>query len=214
MPHHGDEYRKNDVLSILRENGSDPSLVDWFDKCIDFHTYPAPGILIGVYMVDYALSLLNAKPTDRLYAVSESIKCLPDALQVITHCTIGNHRLRIVPIGRFAISMNPFSTEIAAEGVRISMNPATLTDTPALEAWFANTPSFDGKTMKKQVVDEILKKGRGMLSWEKVRIPIVLKEKWKTEICSLCGEPVPSYMIEENGICSGCGSMKYYEKFS
>ena len=211
MHTHGDEYTKNEVLSILAENPDNQPDIGWFSQCIDFHTFPAPGLLIGIYMMDYALSLLNAKPTDKLYAVSESIKCLPDALQVITHCTIGNHRLRIVPIGRFAISMNLFSTESAAEGVRVSMNTATLTDTPALKAWFANSPSFDGKTMKKQLVDEILRKGRGMLSWEKVRIPIVPKEKWNTEICSLCGEPVPSYMIEENAICSGCGSMKYYD---
>jgi len=211
MYSHGDVYTKNDVLSILQENPDNQPDIDWFARCIDFHTYPAPGILIGVYMVDYALTLLNAKTTDRLYAVSETTKCLPDALQVIVHCTSGNHRLRILPIGRFAISMNKFSTGDIVDGVRIAMDPSALKDTPALDAWFSNTPVVDKTDMKKRVVDDILKKGRGMLFYEKIRLPITQKEKWVTEFCSLCHEPVPSYLLE-GGICPGCGRLSYYNK--
>jgi len=211
MPSHKDEYSKDDVLAILKKHPEGQPDLDWFARSIDFHTYPAPGILIGVYMVDYALSLLNAKPTEKLYGVSESQKCIPDALQVIAHCTIGNNRLRIVPIGRFAISMNRLSEDAIAEGVRVAMDPSTLKDTPVLEAWFANSKEFDKKTMNKQVVNDILNLGRRMLTWEKVRIPIIPKKKWDTAVCSSCGEPVPSYLLEGT-ICPGCGSLKYFER--
>ena len=211
MHTHGDKYTKRDILSILQENPNAQPDIDWFSRCIDFHFHPAPGILIGVYMVDYALSLLHAQPTDKLYAVSETTKCLPDALQVIVHCTSGNHRLRILPIGRFAIAMNRFTDDNVVEGVRIGMDPSTLKDTPALDAWFANSPTFEKHSMKKQVVDEILKKGRNMLFYERIRIPITQKEKWETGFCSVCHEPVPSYLFED-GICPGCGSLKYYDK--
>jgi formylmethanofuran dehydrogenase subunit E len=211
MHTHGDEYTKSDILSILQENPTAQPDIDWFSRCIDFHSHAAPGLLIGVYMVDYALSLLQAQPTEKLYAICETPKCLPDALQVIAHCTSGNNRLRIFPIGRFAMTMNRFSADSVAEGVRVGMDPSTLKDTPALDAWFANSPKFDMHSMKKQVVDEILKKGRNMLFYEKVRIPIIQKEKWETGFCSVCHEPVPSYMLEDE-ICPGCGSLKYCDK--
>ena len=213
MHSHGDEYTKSDILSFLQESPDTQPDIDWFARCIDFHSYPAPGILIGVYMVDYALSLLNAKPTDKLYAVSETTKCLPDPLQVITHCTSGNHRLRILPIGRFAIALNRFSTDDVVEGVRIGMNPSALKDTPALDAWFGNTPAFNEHNMKKQVVSDILKKGRDMLFYEKIRIPITQKETWETGFCSSCHEPVPSHLLEGD-ICSGCGRLRYYNKLN
>jgi len=204
-------YSKDDILAILQKHPEGQPDLDWFSRCIDFHTYPAAGILIGVFMVDYALALLNAKPTEKLYGVSETQKCLPDALQVILHCTIGNNRLRIVPTGRFAMSLNRLSEDPIVEGVRVEMDPAKLKDTPVLEAWFANTKDFDKKTMVNQLTDEILNLGRGMLSWEKVKIPVIPKVKWATAICSMCGEPVPSYLLEGD-ICPGCGSLKYYEK--
>ncbi|MDX8548819.1 formylmethanofuran dehydrogenase [Methanospirillum sp. J.3.6.1-F.2.7.3] len=207
----GDEYTKEEILSLLKEKGYNGPIIEWFDKCIDFHTFPAAGLLIGIFMVDKALDLLGAKPGEKLYAVCETTKCAPDPLQVITHCTTGNHRLNVIPIGRFAITVNRPSTGDNAEGFRVKVDPAKLVDTPILEAWFANTPKFDGMTMKKKLVEDILDKGTGMLSWEKVRILVSHKKKWKTVICSLCGEPVPDNMVE-NGLCPGCGSQKYYEK--
>lgn len=211
MPKLGDEYSKEEILSLLKEKGSNATLIDWFDRCIDFHMGTAAGLLIGVFMVDYALSLLGAKPGEKLYAVCETSKCAPDPLQVITHCTPGNHRLRVINIGRFAMTMNRPSNDDYAEGVRVKVDPAKLTDTKTLEAWFANSPEFDGKTMKKQLVSDIITKGTDMLSWEKVKVAVTHKQKWKTGICSSCGEPVPENLLE-NGVCPGCGSQKYYEK--
>ena len=211
MHTHKDENTKDDILEILQQHPHNQPDFDWFMRCIDFHTYPAPGILIGVYMVDYALDLLKAKPTEKLYGVSETQKCLPDALQVISHCTIGNNRLRIIPTGRFALSMNRLSEDPIVQGVRVGIDLSTLKGTPALEAWFTNSGEFDKKTMGKQLTNEIFNLGRGMLFWEKVRIPIIPKVKWNTAICSICGEPVPSYLLEGN-MCPGCGTLKYFER--
>lgn len=211
MPKLGDEYSKEEILSLLKKKGSDSTLIDWFDRCIDFHQGTAAGLLIGIYMVDYALSLLEAKPGDKLYSVCETPKCAPDPLQVILHCTPGNNRLRVINTGRFAMTVNPPSDGDFAEGVRVKVDSAKLADTPVLEAWFANTSKFDRKTMKKQLVEDIINKGTGMLSWEKVRVKVTHKQKWKTGVCSSCGEPVPENLLE-NGLCPGCGSQKYYEK--
>jgi formylmethanofuran dehydrogenase subunit E len=206
-----DEYSKDEILSLLKKKGLDAKIIKWFDNCIDFHTYPAPGLLIGVFMVDYALELLKATPEEKLYAVCETAKCAPDPIQVIARCTTGNSRLKIINIGRFALTLNRMSVGDTAEAVRVYLDPKKFKDAKVLEAWFANTPSFDGHTMMKQLIDEIIGLGRDMLSFENVRVKVTPKQKWKTGICSACGEQVPQEFMKD-GLCLACGPDRYYEK--
>jgi formylmethanofuran dehydrogenase subunit E len=207
---HQNEYTQEELLVKLRELGYDPAFQDYYQRCIPFHTYPAPGLLIGIAMVDYGLELLGARPGDKVYAVCETQKCLPDPLQVIAHCTIGNHRLRIEPIGRFAITMNRPSAASSAEGYRMFLDTGKLGPYPVLEKWFANSPEFSKHTMVRTLLDEIMAAKRSVLTVQKVRIPVSGKKKWRTSVCTSCGEPVPEGMLEGD-ICAGCGSLRYYE---
>jgi len=101
------EESTGEITKSMERGGVNPRLQLEILKLADFHTYPAPGVLIGAFMVDYAMDLLGAKKGQKLYGVCETPKCLPDALQVLAHITIGNNRLKVVPIGKFAITMNP-----------------------------------------------------------------------------------------------------------
>jgi len=184
----------------------------YFERCIDFHTYPAPGLLIGVFMVDYAVELLGAVPGEKLYAVSETNKCAPDPLQVILNCTSGNHRLRIIPIGKFAITVNRPSAEPFTDGIRVFVDPGKIDRYPVIKTWFTNDPSFSKKTMGQHLVDEIFFAGRDILSAEKVRVQVTPKQQWQSARCRVCGETVPEEMLEQ-GVCRGCGSMAYYERY-
>jgi len=67
----------DDIEARLKSKGSSPELIEHFRNCIDFHTFAAPGLLVGVFMVDYALELLEASGGERVYAVCETTKCLP-----------------------------------------------------------------------------------------------------------------------------------------
>jgi len=209
MDHH-DEYSQEELLTRLQELGYPPEFQDYYRRCIPFHTYPAPGLLIAIGMVDYALELLGAQPGEKLYAACETQKCAPDPLQVIVNCTIGNHRLRIVPIGRFAFTMNRPTMGDSAEGIRVYIDPKKLSQWPVLEKWFANSSEFSKKTMKKALQDEILTAKRDILSVQKVRIPVTQKKKWDTAVCKACGEPIPEDLIEGDH-CAGCGSLRYYD---
>jgi formylmethanofuran dehydrogenase subunit E len=175
-----------------------------------FHTYPAPGVLIGAFMVDYGMDLLGAKKGEKLYGVCETPKCLPDALQVLAHITIGNNRLKVVPIGKFAITMNRPSEGPSADAVRVYVDLEKLKQYPTVDLWYANSPMFDKMSMKGTLFDEIFRAGRNILSSEKVRVPVKQKKKWKSVTCPGCGESVPDYLIEGDK-CGACGSMKYYE---
>lgn len=207
---HSNEYSTEEILQKLSSLGYDSVFEDYYRRCIPFHTYPAPGLLIAIGMVDYAFELLGVKPGEKVYAVCETQKCAPDPLQVIANCTIGNHRLRLVPIGRFAFTMNRPTLEDYADGIRISVDPEKITKYPVLASWFANSTEFSKKTMTRTLIDEILQAKRSIFSVQNVRLPVTQKKKWNTAICKTCGEPIPEDLIEGDQ-CAGCGSLRYYE---
>ncbi len=206
-----DEETPGALKASMDKGGVNKKLQQEILQLAEFHTYPAPGVLIGAFMVDYAMELLGAKKGDKLYGVCETPKCLPDALQVLAHITIGNNRLKIVPIGKFAITMNRPSEGPMADAIRVYVDLEKLKQYPTVDLWYANSPAFDKKTMKARLFDEIFTAGRTILSSEKVRVPVMQKKKWKSVTCPGCGESVPDYLIEGDR-CGACGSMKYYEK--
>lgn len=62
-----------------------------------FHGFPAPGLVLGTKMVSYALDHV---PQDILFdAICETSSCLPDAVQILTLCTIGNAWLKVIDMG-------------------------------------------------------------------------------------------------------------------
>jgi formylmethanofuran dehydrogenase subunit E len=198
----------------LRESmdayGITAALQTQFTRCITFHTVAAPGLFIGVFMVDYALELLQAQPRERLYAIAETYKCVPDPVQVMAGCTFGNHRLQVIPVGKFALTLNRPADGPVVEGVRVFVDARKLVRYKVLNAWYTHSPGFDSATMIYPLIDEILKAGRDILSWQRVRVKVPPKQSWKSVPCSACGEMVPDSMLEGER-CRGCGSGSYYE---
>lgn len=205
------DENSTDIHKLMETSHTGERVRGYIADCVEFHTFPAAGLVLGVFMVDLALEKLGAKPGDRLYAVSESPKCLPDAVQVITHCTYGNHRLRVINTGRFSITINGFSEGRIARGVRVFVDARKVSDYPTLNAWYTNDPSYRGGVDGKDLLEEILEAGRGVISWEYVNVRFTPKEKWNSVKCPACGEMVPSNTLE-NGVCRACGTMAYYDK--
>jgi formylmethanofuran dehydrogenase subunit E len=208
----GHHKRSVEALTAnMKVCGIQPVLMQQILRLSEFHTAPAPGVLIGAFMVDYALELLGVTPDKKLYGVCETPKCLPDALQVMARCTTGNNRLRIVPIGKFAITLNAPSDEATTEAVRVYVDLEKLKAFPTIDSWYANSPAYDKATMKGQLQEEIFRAGRRILSSERVRVTVHKKKKWTSVTCPCCGETVPDYLTEGDH-CGACGSMKYYKK--
>lgn len=205
------EENPDALKASMDKGGVPPALQQEILRLAEFHTYPAPGVLIGAFMVDYAMEILGVNKGRKLYGVCETPKCLPDALQVLAHITIGNNRLKIVPIGKFAITMNLPSENATADAIRVYVDLVKLKKYPTVDIWYANSPAFDKKTMKGQLFDEIFHAGRNILSFERVRVNVKKKEKWASVACSCCGEIIPDYLMEGDR-CGACGSMNYYEK--
>lgn len=200
-----------DIEARLKSRGSSPELIEDFKRCIDFHTFAAPGLLIGVFMVDYALELQKFPRGDKIYAVCETTKCLPDALQVIAHCTTGNHRLRVIPIGKFAITVNGPADAPYVNGIRVFVDGDKIGKYPTFALWYTKDPLFDPRTRGIDLIDEVIDAGRDILSVERVRVKVPQKWPWKSAICSICGEMVPDNLLVD-GACTDCRSQSYYEK--
>jgi formylmethanofuran dehydrogenase subunit E len=96
------------------------TLKEFMDMVESFHGYPVPGVIIGGIMVDLAM---NHMPKHVLFnAVSEIAYCLPDAIQLLTPCTTGNGWLRVLNLGRYAVSLYD---KYGGDGIRISI-PGSL----------------------------------------------------------------------------------------
>jgi formylmethanofuran dehydrogenase subunit E len=191
--------------ALMEQNGTEERIRQYVRQTVSFHGWPAPGLLIGVFMVDLALEKLGAQSNDKLYAVAETSKCAPDALQVITHATVGNHRLRIIESGRFSITLNRPSSEKEAEGIRVYVDAAKIKSYPILNYWYTNDPAFKRVTDKNLIYDDILRGGRRILSWEPVRVTVPRKEQWESVTCPVCSELVPDHLLR-NGICVTCAA--------
>lgn len=164
----------------------------------NFHGYAAPGVLIGGYMVAMAKSAL---PEGTLFeAVSESAKCLPDAVQLLTLCSTGNQRLKVHDLGRYAVTL---FDKYSGEGVRVSLDPEKMAAFPELYAWF-----FKKKPKREQdsarLEEEIRKAGDTICKLRKVRVKkrfIGAKHMSGAAICPVCGEGYPAV---DGDICRGC----------
>ena len=161
-------------------------------------------------MVDYALELLGAQPGEKLFSVCETPKCLPDAPQVIAHATTGNGRLKVVPIGRFALTMNRASDKPTTDGIRVYVDPQKIREFPVIDIWFANSLTFNKHTMGTNLQEQIFVPG-GKSSRTRRSGTGEIKEAWQPVTCPTCGETVPDYLVVD-GKCGACGPMKYYEK--
>jgi formylmethanofuran dehydrogenase subunit E len=206
-------FSPEDFNTRMNACGLSPKMKDYMNRVVKFHDSPAPGALIGVFMVDFALELLGVTPGEKLFAVCETPKCAPDALQVIANITTGNNRLRIIPIGKFAMTVNAATTNPTAESVRVYIDLEKLKRYPVIDMWYANSPEYNTSTMDIPLQEEIFRAGCGILSFERVRVNVTPKRKWKSVICPCCGDSKPDYLMESDR-CGGCGSMKYYEKIS
>lgn len=201
-----------DKLETLMDNyGTEERIREYIRRCVSFHGFAPPGLLIGVFMVDLALEELGASPNEKLYAVAETPKCAPDAVQVVTSATMGNSRLRIIETGKFSITLNRGSTEERADGIRVYVDATKIRRYPTLDLWYTNDPRYKSVDEKDRVYDEILQAGRSILSWERVKVSVPQKAVWQAVQCPVCKEMVPDYLVED-GVCTSCAGASYYDR--
>lgn len=163
-----------------------------------FHGHIAPGVILGGFMVELAYQSLP--PGEFFDAISETRSCLPDAIQLLTPCTVGNGWLRVIDLGRFAMCL---FEKYSGKGVRIYVDSRKLNDWPQLKVFF-----FKIKPKREQDSDaifaEIKLANTSIFGVQKVVVDlnsIQSPHRDHFEICPLCGEGYPE---NHEKICLGC----------
>ncbi len=182
------------------------SIEDYMALVERFHGHPAPGLLAGGFMVDLAKK--NLPDGEFFDALCETKVCLPDAIQILTPCTVGNGWLKIVDTGRFALAL---FEKYTGEGVRVHLDAGRLGPYPEYESWF-----FRRRPKREQDRDrlmrEIAEAGAGVMGVNRVRVDAGLVGKnsgGKTEPCPGCGE---AYPVETGARCGACAGLPLYAR--
>ena len=93
---------------------------------------------------------------------------MPDAIQILTPCTVGNGWLRIINVGRYALT---FYEKYKGLGVRVYVDPKKLEPFSEIKSWF-----FKLKPKLEQdrdlLMDEIQNAGSTICGFEEVKIDL------------------------------------------
>jgi formylmethanofuran dehydrogenase subunit E len=183
-------------------------LEDFLIRMEEFHGYRSPGLLLGGMMLDTALEELG--PTPYLNVVTETVVCLPDAVQLLTPCTIGNGFLQILDWGKFALTGYD---RMSLSGVRIWLNADRLSGSPLIRSWFERSANRSEKPPFDALASEILAVDKKLLGHQPVRLNRALKdaEHVPTGQCPLCRE---SYRLSLGSACPACRNEAYYQTSS
>ncbi len=174
------------------------SFEEFLELVKSFHGYPAPGVVLGGIMVDWARQQL---PPEVLFdAICETRNCLPDAVQLLTPCTIGNGWLKVVNLGRFALSLYD---KYHGQGVRVYLDPAKVAPFSEIRNWYLKLkPKHDQD--KDLLLAQIREAGASILSLQPVEMrPQFLgrKSRGRMAVCPLCREGYPA---RDGGLCRAC----------
>lgn len=172
---------------------------------------PRSGIILGIRMVLRAMKELQiddaAEVRRQLVAFVETDRCLPDAVELVTGCRLGNRTLKFRDLGKMAATFldlrNDHAIRLAA---RETANQRALQTFKDLEKEDALARAYQ------EWPDEEL------FSWQPVTVEQPAEERpgyrAPRVVCAECGEGI-SFKREvlRNGrtLCRSCAGERYYE---
>jgi len=177
------------------------------DQCLQiiegFHNWKAPGLVLGLFMVDKAKRLIGEGI--EADAIVETRHCLPDAIQLFTPCTVGNGWLKIIDWDKFALTLYDRHDN---SGFRVWLDLKKAKAFPNLYNWYQRL--VPKKELPLEVLLEtIIDAGDTVLSSEAVNMTRFNQraKKGRIRICPRCRE---AYGVSQGLICATCGGKGYY----
>lgn len=165
-----------------------------------YHGHLCNGMFIGVRMSRYAMKLLGIEEPlayKDLIVYSEIDRCASDAVCVVTGCTMGRKRLKLVNYGKLAATFVDLATDKA---IRISPNKDVQMpdDADPYQFW----AGFSDEELFKQ---------------EEVTVDILPRDlpgkPQNRAVCGQCGEKIlDGREIQKDGqtLCLACADKPYY----
>lgn len=174
------------------------SYEDYQKEVKDFHGFEAPGLLVGYGMVKKAVESL---PEEGFYdVICETGKCLPDAVQLLTPCSIGNGWLKIYDCGRFAFT---FYNKHTGDGVRVFLDTEKMKEWDEVYTWFMKLkPKKDQDDHRLRA--QIRQAGSDFCGIECVQADLSLLAKVKSGPSGICPSCQESYPLADGDLCRAC----------
>ena len=169
-----------------------------------FHGWKAPGLVLGLFMVDLAQELIGIDT--EADAIVETRHCLPDAIQLFTPCTVGNGWMKILDWDKFALSLYDRRER---NGYRVWFDLVKARRFPNLYKWFMRlVPKKD--LPLDVLLENIMSAGRSVLSSQAIYVTAYYQRQKKSgiNVCPVCAEAFASAQGE---ICWSCQGKNYFE---
>jgi formylmethanofuran dehydrogenase subunit E len=177
---------------------------EYFRQVKSFHGSIAPGLIMGGIMITMAQERV---PKDSLCdVICETSSCLPDAAQLLTPCTTGNGWLKVVDLGRFALTLYD---KQSGDGIRIFLDKGKIDKYEEIKNWFLKLKPKKEQDSEK-LREQILNAGREIYSIQKVRVQpdlLLKRSKGSIAICPACGEAYPA---KHGANCLACQGQSPY----
>lgn len=175
---------------------------DLLKDATHFHGRLAPGLYLGFFMIEKAKNLLGE--VEMFDAVVETVKCLPDSVQLMTPCTVGNGWLKVFDYGNFALTLYDKKTK---EGVRVWVDLKKIPSGTVFYKWFTRKQEEKDCDVE-TVLAEIKQLGDSLFSFSRVVVKLEKKKHLPLTTCKKCEELFP----DENsvdGLCLNCQGKGY-----
>jgi len=169
-----------------------------------FHGWKAPGLVLGLFMVDLAQELIGIGT--EADAIVETRHCLPDAIQLFTPCTVGNGWMKILDWDKFALSLYDRRER---NGYRVCFDLIKAQQFPNLYKWFMRLVPKKELPLE-LLLETILSAGRSVLSSQAIYVTAYYQRLKKSgiNVCPVCAEAFASAQGET---CWSCQGENYYE---
>lgn len=179
---------------------------------IELHGHLAPGIALGLRMSELALLRLNAKKGDKhLIGISETARCLADAMQAATGCTLGHGNACVEDYGKLAITIGDTRTK---KGVRVALKEDVKKLSPLMDKWMRRLEKLTHKE-EEELGMQLLDLSEKYLLIQDVEINKIQNfEKSAIVKCTLCSELIPKGLAATKNsriYCKACSSDAYYK---
>jgi len=192
-------------------------------KAAAFHGDVCVGQVLGVRMVMAgmrSLGIADPLKTRDLIVYVEVDRCLADAIQATTGCTLGRRRLKYVNYGKFGAT---FLDTARRKAVRVSVRNearALATEYAEKKGWMEKGEQLEWKKSM-EIMSAVYSKmsERDLLKTTAVEVKV---SEWdmpgrpqSTVVCEACGELVYDHREVTKGgrtVCKACAEGPYYEQ--
>jgi formylmethanofuran dehydrogenase subunit E len=175
----------------------------YLKKAGDLHGHICTGIALGMKISLAAMKHLGLKPGERhknLIVYTEIDRCMTDAVQTITGCSLGHRSLKHVDYGKFAATFVNLDTGKAVRGT--------------VKEHFSNEETIEKTLEKLARIPDI-----ELVTLEEVTINIpetdLPGQPVRKAVCANCGERIMDGREVKKGdktLCRGCANGKYYHE--